>query len=237
MVAKPPPRNSSGTYAPPPKPFTGGGMINIPIPPPPPQPYIPPPLAGPPRTLRPTPVPEVIVRNPTVGGGGGSPAPAQPSPTPALPQYKPDRRNLYSSVKMAPKDTIVFDESNVNVAQIQDLLFEDIGAIELANMSRHDLIDGQSVSYSAIKNLSSLKRRFDPNNIISSSLSLQSFFSQYSIDLNSRIGTGKYLNRTKGVPFLDTDTYEIYFYIDTLKTGEVVEVQFLSSGTIDEIGL
>jgi hypothetical protein len=163
-------------------------------------------------------------------------APA-PSPTPALPQYKPDTRSLYSSVKMAPKDTIIFDESNVSIAQIEDLLFEDIGAVELANISRHDLIDGQSVSYSAIKNLSSLKRRFDPNNIIASSLSLQSFFSQFSIDLNSRIGTGKYLNRTKGVPFLDEYTQEIYFYVDTLKTGEVVEIQFLSSGTIDEIGL
>ena len=235
MAAKPPPRGSSGTYTPPAKSFTGGGMVNLP-PIPVPQPYIPPPLAGPPRTLRPS--PDIDTGGRGGGGtGGGSPAPAQPTPAPALPQYKPDRRNLYSSVKMAPKDTIVFDESNVNVAQIEDLLFEDIGAIELANISRHDLIDGQNVSYSAIKNLSSLKRRFDPNNIISSSLSLQSFFSQFSIDLNSRIGTGKYLNRTKGVPFLDTDTYEIYFYIDTLKTGEVVEVQFLSSGTIDEIGL
>jgi hypothetical protein len=233
MAAKPPPRKSSGTYG---SSFTGGGMVNLP-PIPAPQPYVPPPLAGPPRTLRPTP----IIDNGGGGGGTATPAPVYsapaPSPTPALPQYKPDRTNLYSSVKMAPKDTIIFDESNVNIAQIEDLLFEDIGAVELANISRHDLIDGQSVSYSAIKNLSSLKRRFDPNNIIASSLSLQSFFSQFSIDLNSRIGTGKYLNRTKGVPFLDEYTQEIYFYVDTLKTGEVVEIQFLSSGTIDEIGL
>lgn len=233
MAARPPARGSSGTYTPPARPFTGGGMVNLP-PIPAPQPYVPPPLAGPPRTLRPSPVTEVGVGG--GGGSGGSPAAPVPSPAPALPPYKPDTSNYYTLVKMAPKDTIIFDETSINIENMIDLLYEDIGAIELANMSRHDLIDGQNVEYSPIKNLSSLKRRFDPNNIIASSLSNQTFFSQFSIDLNSRIGIGDYLNRTKGVPFLDTDTQEIYFYLDVLKTGEIVEIEFVSSGTIDEIG-
>lgn len=213
------------TYIPP----SGGGMF-----------YTPgrwvgeddPPLAGPPRTLRPSPPPPPTPTTPS------PPAPSapQPRPAPALPQYKPDTSKLFSLVKVAPIDTIVFDDNAVGIEKIIDLLYEDIGAMDLANMSRHDLIDGQDVSYSAIKNLSSLRRRFDPNNIIASSISNQTFSSQFSIDLNSRIGIGDYLNRTKGVPFLDSETQEIYFYIDTLKSGEIVEVEFVSNGTIDEIG-
>jgi hypothetical protein len=234
MAARPPARGSSGTYAPPSKPFTGGGMVNLPTPAPPPQPYIPPPLSGPPRTLIPT-LPLTPTPSPIHTPTPSASAPA-PSPAPYLPPYKPDTSNYYTLVKMASKDIIVFDESSINVENMIDLLYEDIGAVELANMSRHDLIDGQNVEYSPIKNLSSLKRRFDPNNIIASSLSNQTFFSQFSIDLNSRIGIGDYLNRKKGVPFLDTDTQEIYFYLDVLKTGEIVEIEFVSSGTIDEIG-
>jgi hypothetical protein len=121
---------------------------------------------------------------------------------------------------------------------MEDLLFENISAIELANMSRYDLIDGQEVFYSPIKNLSTIKRRFDPNNIISTALNNKT---SYAIDLTSRIGSGEYDGVTKGVPVLDDSLTSsgygsIFFYIDDLKEGEIIEIQLVSSGTIDEIG-
>lgn len=155
-----------------------------------------------------------------------------PTPSPILPTFTEDKTSTFKSVKVAPKDTIVFNESDVNIELMQDLLFEDIGAIELANMSRYDLIDGQQVYYSPIKNLSVIKKRFDPNNIIATATKNKT---SYAIDLLSRIGTGTYNGITKGVPVLGDDG-EILFYVDGLKEGEIVEIQLVSSGTIDEIG-
>lgn len=170
---------------------------------------------------------------PTTSGGGGVAAYSPPPPpAPVLPSFRKDTSDNFKNVKVASKDIIVFDESDINIELMQDLLFEDIGAIELANMSRYDLIDGQEVFYSPIKNLSTIKRRFDPNNIISTATKTKT---SYAIDLTSRIGSGQYNGITKGVPVLGNDG-EILFYIDGLKEKEIVEIQLVDSGTIDEIG-
>lgn len=166
------------------------------------------------------------------GGGGVSAYSPPPPPAPVLPVFIKDTSNTFQNVKVASKDIIVFDESDINIELMQDLLFEDIAAIELANMSRYDLIDGQEVSYSPIKNLSTIKRRFDPNNIIATATKNKT---SYAIDLISRTGSGEYNGVTKGVPVL-SDNGEIFFYLDGLRDGEIIEIQLVGSGTIDEIG-
>jgi hypothetical protein len=146
-----------------------------------------------------------------------------PPPVPPLPSFTrmtaPDK-----NIKPAPSDIIQFDESSVDIALIQDLLFEDIGAVELANISRTDLIDGQEVMYSPIKNLSSVRREFNPNNIIATSYATD-FFSRFGIDLISR---GIY------EPYFDEDG-NLIVEIETVGDGEEIQVQVLSSGTISVI--
>lgn len=152
-----------------------------------------------------------------------SPSPPPPPPQPLLPTFKP-MTDSKDNVLVAPSDTIVFDESTVEVARMQDLLFEDIGAVELANISRSDLIDGQSTIYAPIKNLSSVRKEFNPNTIVATSYNAD-YFTRFGIDLNSR-----------GIrePYFDSNG-DLVIEIDTVLEDEEIQVQVLANGTIDLI--
>ena len=126
--------------------------------------------------------------------------------------------------KVAPIDTIVFDESNVDVAMIQNLLFEDIGAVELANMSRTDLIDGQNVIYSPIANLPIIRRQFNPMDLIATAYS-SNYFSRFGINIFSKGAHEPYF-----------DEYgNLVVEVDSIGDNEEFQVEVLSSGTIDEV--
>lgn len=152
-----------------------------------------------------------------------TPPPPAPPPVPPLPTFTrmtaPDK-----NIKPAPTDIIQFNDDAIDIALIQDLLYEDIGAVELANISRTDLIDGQDVLYSPIRNLSSVRREFNPNNIIATSFSTD-YFSRFGIDLDSR---GVY------EPYFDEDG-NLIIEVETVNDGEEIQVQLLSSGTINII--
>jgi hypothetical protein len=153
----------------------------------------------------------------------GPPPPPPPPPVPPLPTFTrmtaPDK-----NIKPAPTDIIQFNDDIVDIALIQDLLYEDIGAVELANISRNDLIDGQDVLYSPIRNLSSIRREFNPNNIIATSYATD-YFSRFGIDLDSR---GVY------EPYFDEDG-NLIIEVETVGDGEEIQVQIVASGTIDLI--
>ena len=67
----------------------------------------------------------------------------------------PAKTSTSNSVKIATPDLLIFGEQAVAIEIMTDLIFEDIGGFELATISRHDLVNGQKVSYSPIKNLTS----------------------------------------------------------------------------------
>jgi hypothetical protein len=127
--------------------------------------------------------------------------------------------------KVAPSDIIQFDESNIEIQLITNLLFEDVGAVELSDMSRSDLIDGQQVIYSPITNLPELKRDFDPNKIISN-IPMVDYFSKFLIDL---------LSRGMHEPYFD-DEGNLVIEIDKVLDDEKIEAEILSNGTIEIIG-
>ena len=148
-----------------------------------------------------------------------APVPAPP-PAPILPKFNP-MTSSSTNFKVAPSDIIQFDDSSVEIALITDLLFEDIGATELANISRSDLIDGTEVIYAPIKNLPTIRRDYDPRNVIATSTS--DYFSRFAIDLSSR-----------GVIEPYFDAYgNLVVEIETVEDGEDIQVQILSNGTID----
>jgi len=151
-----------------------------------------------------------------------APIPAPP-PAPVLPQFRQMQPN-YKTFKVAPIDTIQFDDNAVEIAMITDLLFEDIGAVELANISRTDLIDGIEVLYAPIKNLSIMRRDYNPNNIVATSYSTD-YFSRFGIDLS-----------TKGIhePYFD-DNGNLVVEIDIVSSEEEIQVQILTNGTISEV--
>ena len=150
-------------------------------------------------------------------------APPPPPPAPLLPDYRP-MENASRNILVAPSDIIKFDDASVDVAALTDMLFEDIGATELANMSRSDLIDGQPTIYAPIKNLSSVRREFNPNNIIATAYGTD-YFARFGIDLFAR---GFY------EPYFD-ENGDLVIEVDDARDGEEIQVQVLTTGIIDII--
>jgi hypothetical protein len=159
----------------------------------------------------------------------------QPSPTtsnPSPPQEKPTDPCTRSSdykgpkgIKQADPDVVLFDQESVSPELLLELEYENISGIELINISRSDIIDGQQVVYSPIKNLSSIRRRFNPNNIISMPELSSSYFASFSIDLVLR-----------GIrnPYFDTNG-DLIIEIDEVLEDEIIEAEVDSSGTIDVV--
>lgn len=153
-----------------------------------------------------------------------APPTVPPLPAPVLPRFIP-LSNVNKNLKVASSDIIQFNNDAVDIVLIQQLLFEDIGAVELANISRSDLIDGQPAVYTPIANLSTLNREFNPNNIIATSNNLD-YFSRFGLDLSSRGIHAPYFN----------DNGDLVIEIDTVYDGEEVQVEILTNGTINLVG-
>jgi hypothetical protein len=140
---------------------------------------------------------------------------------------------IVPAAKTAPIDTVLFDNSSVPIEVMTDLIFEDIGGQELINIARNDIINGQQISYSSIKNLASIQQQYNPNNIISLQSTSDKYFANFSIKLNEKIpnvgngpsGSNVYIDETTGDLIIET--------INTL-SDEQVDIQIAISGTIYE---
>jgi hypothetical protein len=110
---------------------------------------------------------------------------------------------------------------------IVERFFEELGGTELINLSRYDLIDGIDVSYQPIANLSRLRRRFNPNNIIALDILSDNEFAKFSINL---------LSRGINEPYFD-DSGNLVVEVDIIKPEENIEVEISLSGTVTRIEL
>lgn len=187
--------------------------------------------------------------NPIIDGGSGS-----PDATAALPKSVLAKSN--DSVKIATPDLIIFDEEAMAIETMTDLIFEDIGGYELANISRHDLVNGQKVIYAPIKNLTDLYLQYNPNNVLRLQSS-DSYFKSLSLSIFDHLpvcGTGydispppppandptykeKDLNKWIKTPncksvYIDQITGDLVINLINVKQNEQVEVQVLTSGDV-----
>jgi len=167
----------------------------------------------------------------------------------------PLEKDTSDGVKIATPDLILKNADVIDVDIMTDLIFEDIGGYELATISRHDLISGQEVIYSPIKNLTDLYLQYNPNNILRIQSS-ESYFESLSLPIYTRIpicGTGydisppdlindpeyeeKDLNKWIKTPncksvYIDKITGDLVINLINTKPGEQVEVEVLSAGNI-----
>jgi hypothetical protein len=154
-----------------------------------------------------------------------------PNFTPAPPPPKPPvwlTQETYTpkpGIKQADPDTILFNDDALAPEFLLQLGYEDISGMELINISRSDIIDGQNVIYSPVKNLSSLRVRYNPNNIISLPELSASFFSRFQID---------FLLRGISKPYFDGEG-NLVIEIESLSEDEVVDIEIDTSGTINII--
>jgi hypothetical protein len=174
------------------------------------------------------------VNHPTWGVTSSPPAPPRPPtppPPPPPPPKPPDpwiRKATFvapSGVKQADPDIVIFNEDAISPELLVELGYEDISGIELINISRSDIIDGQNVSYSAVKQLSALRRRYNPNNIIALPELSSSFFSRFQIDIVLRGIQEPYFN----------ENGDLVIEINDIRDDEVIDVEIDTNGTINEV--
>lgn len=136
-------------------------------------------------------------------------------------------------VKVAPIDTILFNEDSTPIEFMTDLIFENIGGHELINIARNDTINGQVVSYQPIQNLTDIQKQYNPNNIISLQETSEKYFDNFSIKLDTKIpNVGNGLNGDN--VYLDSNTGNITVDFINLAVDEQVELEILTDGTIYE---
>jgi hypothetical protein len=153
--------------------------------------------------------------------------------TPAIPAATTIAPTVSKIVKTAPIDTVLFNDDSVPVEVMTDLIFENIGGHELINIARNDIVNGQTVSYQPIKNLSSIQQQYNPNNILGLQNTSDKYFANFSIKLENKIpnagsgpnGSNVYLENTTGNLVIETVT---------MANDEQIEVEITVSGIIYE---
>jgi murein DD-endopeptidase MepM/ murein hydrolase activator NlpD len=135
--------------------------------------------------------------------------------------------------KTAPIDTVLFNDDSMSIEIMTDLIFEDIGGHELINIARNDIVNGQRVSYTPIKNLGLIQQRYNPSNILSLQLTSEKYFNNFSIKLEEKVP--KEGNGTDGSNiYFDENTGDLIIETVNMNTDEQLEVQISINGTIYE---
>jgi hypothetical protein len=163
----------------------------------------------------------------------------------AQPYYPPDFTNPPPpAIKTATPQFVLFNDDEVPIDAMVDLLFENIGGQELLSIARADTVNGQKILYQPIKNLNILKEEYNPNNIIRLQNTSDKLFSNFSIKLADKIpnvGNGFYYSSGNKVydgttVYLDDDGNLVIELVNILE-GEQAEIEITSSGIINEVGI
>lgn len=168
--------------------------------------------------------------------------------TPPIPQSSPSLQ-APNPVKPATPDLIIVPPDTVPVEIMTDLIFEDIGGHEIITISRNDLVNGENVIYSPIKNLSAIFFQYNPQNVLALQKTSDSYFKNFPIKLSDRIpecGTGYTLNpedadlditKQRQIPnckivYTDPITGDLIINVINMGKEEQVEVQILQQGIV-----
>jgi hypothetical protein len=134
-------------------------------------------------------------------------------------------------VKIATKDIILYNDESTPIEVMTDLIFENIGGQEIINIARNDIINGQSVIYQPIKNLTSINFQYNPQNILSIQDTSEEYFKKFPIKLENTIptvGTGP----NGETVYIEASTGNLIINVINLGQDEQVEVEILNSGAI-----
>lgn len=135
--------------------------------------------------------------------------------------------------KTAPIDTVLFDDDSMSIEIMTDLIFEDIGGHELLSISRNDIINGQRVSYSPIKNLGLVQQRYNPNNILGIQSTSDKYFANFAIKFDEKVPLeGNGLNGLN--VYIEDTTGDLIIETVNMNIDEQLEVQVAINGTIYE---
>jgi hypothetical protein len=181
--------------------------------------------------------------------GGSNPA-MPPTPTPVV----------VETPKAAEPKTPTRDVTNIsslvpqfNAEHITKILFENLSAVELSIVERHDTIEGINQRYSIISNLSEIRKKYD----IAKQLTVMDKFKPltriFTINVEDKIPQEDYIaleDLTATYQYLDENNQIVtrekgYYYIDTngdlvielinMERNQQVEVEIDTNGTIYKV--
>jgi len=156
-----------------------------------------------------------------------SPTPPTPTTVPIVISPPPP------PTKTAPIDTILFDDQSMSIEIMTDLIFEDIGGHELLSVSRNDIINGQRVSYTPIKNLGLVQQRYNPNNILGLQSTSDKYFANFAIKFDEKIPNEGNGPNGENI-YIDPTTGDLIIETINMNSDEQLEVQIAINGTIYE---
>jgi LysM repeat protein len=173
----------------------------------------------------------IVTQTDSVSSSSPSPTPITPadittaSVAAALPPPPP--------VKTASIDTVLFNDDDLPIEVMADLIFENIGGQELINISRNDIINGQKISYQPIKNISSIEQQYNSKNIIGIQSTSDKYFNNFSIKLENKVpkvGGGVGGSNV----YIDPQTGNLVVEAVNLENDEQIEIEIAVNGTIYE---
>lgn len=143
-----------------------------------------------------------------------------------------NKNSITNAVKTATPDIIL--ENTVVAPAVGALFLENIASKELISIVRNDAINGRSVAYSPIKNLSSLGIKYGPKTLVPLQGSSDTYFANFPIKLEQRVpeeGTGPFGE----IVYIDPNTNDLIVNVVNLADDERVEVQIMRRGeTLDD---
>jgi len=156
------------------------------------------------------------------------------SATPQIPEIKDSgSAKARPAIRVATPDLLV--SQNLVLEVLSPLFYEELSSHELINISRNDIVNGQEVSYSLIKNLKGIQKKYNTLNIFSLPNTIEALFKNFSIRFDihvPNIGTGPNEERAY---VLAADTAiatrgDIIIDVINMETNERVDVEIIRSG-------
>jgi len=164
-----------------------------------------------------------------------TPAATVPAPTPVPPKPPAPLPPPPPPPKTAPIDTVLIDQDTIDIDIMQDLIWEDIGGQELINIARNDTVNGQSISYQPIKNITAIQQQYNPNNIVALQNTSDKYFANFSIKLETKLpGEGEGGGPDGAYVYIEDTTGDLIVELINIEPDEQIEVQISLSGTIYE---
>ena len=182
-------------------------------------------------------IPDVVVLTPM------DPPPEPVAPITPAPVRTPTR-NVTDISSLVPQ---------FSPEHIQNILFENVSAIELSIVERHDTIEGINQRYSIISNLSEVRKRYDAQKQLSVMDKSKPLTSIYTINIEDKIPQQDYIELEaldSTYQYLDENNQLVtrekgYYYIDkngdlvidliNLERNQQVEVYIDTNGTIYKV--
>jgi hypothetical protein len=183
-----------------------------------------------------------------VSGKENPPMPVTPEPTKDTTtqqdQVKTPTRNITDISSLVPQ----FDPE-----YIKKILFENLSAVELSKIERHDTIEGINQRYSIISNLSEIRKKYEITKQLTVMDKFKPLTSIFTINIESKIpqedyiklqgleATYQYLdennkivNREKGYYYIDTNG-DLVIELINLERNQEVEILVDTNGTIYKV--